>query len=569
MLFRLVRPLKRTGSRHRQFVRRIPSDVRSKAVGLKLSIPVGEQTQAVVLSPRAQSVRLSLRTDDSAEVKIRLAAVDAYLENVWRALREDAPVSLTHRQATALAGELYRAWANGEGRERAIAIVHTPGVGWQREYNTHVSDAEWEAVLGNWEKVGAGGELSDLEKPLGAIVDRLLLAKGIKRVDEPTRGIILPAFWQALREAFETRKRNAAGDYSPDAKSERFPEWTPPQVGKVAAPAAAKVSINGLVETWWVEAKATGRKPSTHDNYANTTAGFVRYLGHDDATRVTRDNVVGFKDHCLATINPRNGLLISARTVNDSDLVALKTIFGWAKANGKMDTNPAEGVTIKLGKQPKLRSKGFSQAEAEAILKAAPRLSRGQEKPKTFAAKQWVPWLCAYTGARVGELAQLRKEDIRREGTHWVATITPDAGTVKTNEARDVVLHKHLEELGFTAFVKEAASGHLFLTPSASGGVLGPWRGGSRIGLRSLFAPWCPTRTLNRIMGGVIASRPLALRLASSIASWILFRATVRAMLLRDTGRSPSRRKRRPSRSCLGIRSRCEPHNACSPAGPV
>ena len=126
MLFRLVRPLKRTGSRHRQFVRRIPSDVRSKAVGLKLSIPVGEQTQAVVLSPRAQSVRLSLRTDDSAEVKVRMAAVDAYLENVWRALREDAPVSLTHRQATALAGELYRAWANGEGRERATSIEHDP-----------------------------------------------------------------------------------------------------------------------------------------------------------------------------------------------------------------------------------------------------------------------------------------------------------------------------------------------------------------------------------------------------------------------------------------------------------
>jgi integrase len=88
-----------------------------------------------------------------------------------------------------------------------------------------------------------------------------------------------------------------------------------------------------------------------------------------------------------------------------------------------------------------------------------------------------VPWLCAYTGARVGELAQLRKEDIRRDGAHWIATITPEAGTVKTNEARDVVLHKHLAEVGFTAFVKGASSGHLFLTPSSSGDVLGPLQG--------------------------------------------------------------------------------------------
>jgi len=194
-------------------------------------------------------------------------------------------------------------------------------------------------------------------------------------------------------------------------------------------------------------------------------------------SRVTRDNVVGFKDHRLSSVNPRNGRRISARTVNDSDLVALKTIFGWAKANGKIGTNPAEGVTIKLGKQPQLRSKGFTIEEAEAILTAALNLSRAQEKPKTFAAKRWVPWLCAYTGARVGELAQLRKEDIRHDGAHWIATITPEAGTVKTNEARDVVLHDHLEELGFMAFVKDATAGHLFLTPSASGAVLGPWRG--------------------------------------------------------------------------------------------
>ena len=388
MLFRLVRPVKRTGSRNRHYVRRVPSDVRSNAVGLKLSIPVGEQTQTVILSARAQSVRLSLRTGDPAEVKIRTAAVNAYLENVWRALREDGPVSLTQRQATALAGELYRAWANGEGRERAMAAVHTPGVGWQIEYNTRVSEPEWEAIRASWEKIGATSGPSDLEKPLGAIVDRLLLAKGIKRVDEATRSIILLAFWQALRDAFETRKRNAGGDYSPDAKSERFPEWTPPQASEVAIAAPAKASLKGLVETWWVEAKATGRKPSTHESYRNTMAAFVSYLGHDDASRVTRKEVVGFKDHRLASTNPRNGQPISAKTVKDSDLAALKTVFGWAKANGKMDFNPAEGVTIKLSKPRKLRSKGFTDAEAEAVLNAALRLSHGQEKPKTYAAKR-------------------------------------------------------------------------------------------------------------------------------------------------------------------------------------
>ena len=40
--------------------------------------------------------------------------MDAYLENVWQALRQDEPVTLSHRQAIALSKKLYRAWTDGE-----------------------------------------------------------------------------------------------------------------------------------------------------------------------------------------------------------------------------------------------------------------------------------------------------------------------------------------------------------------------------------------------------------------------------------------------------------------------
>ena len=80
MLFRLVRPLKRTGSRHRQFVRRIPSDVRSKAVGLKLSIPVGEQTQAVHASSFAKTHRRADRPESSHYCSISAEAFARLVE---------------------------------------------------------------------------------------------------------------------------------------------------------------------------------------------------------------------------------------------------------------------------------------------------------------------------------------------------------------------------------------------------------------------------------------------------------------------------------------------------------
>ena len=482
MLFQLVRPMRRKGSRVPYFVQRIPADLKRCVGGLRLAIPLGGAVHHVTLRADANDIRFSLRTADPSEVKLRLAAVASYLEMVWRALREKKPVPLTHKQATALAGELYRAWVNAEDRERTIAVEQVPGGGWRRVDGAHVDPEQWDAVLAHWEKVGAtgdvgkAGEPSELEKPLGPLVDRLLQAKGIGQVDEATRALILPAFWLALRDAFERRKRNAEGDYSPDPKSERFPEWTPPQSRSPAA-AAPKVSLTGLVEAWWTEAKAAGRKPSTHESYRNTMAAFVAFLGHDDASRVTPEDVIGFKDHRLASVNPRTRRPVSAKTVKDSDLSALKAIFGWAKDNRKIAGNPAQGVTIRLGRRRRVRGSGFTDAEANAILQAALHVERGRERPEMFAAKRWVPWLMAYTGARVGEMAQLRKEDVRHEGGQWVIRITPEAGTVKTDDARDVVLHQHLIDLGFVAFVGAARDGHLFLRPSRNGDVLGPLQG--------------------------------------------------------------------------------------------
>jgi len=476
MLFRLVRPLKRPGSSIPQFVQRIPADVRSRAVGVTLAIPVGSATVQRTISATTESVRLSLQTREPAEAKIRQATIASYLETVWRALRQPEAVSLTNREATALAGELYRAWAGGEGCEKTIAIELTPQGNWVPATVTPEEEGVYfKSAAKHLATIRERADSQGLEPALGAIVDSLLLAKGIAGVDDNSRLILLQAFHLALRDALELRERNAGGDYSPDPKAERFPEWARPNAA--GSPQSPKASLKGMLEEWWREAQATGRKPSTYDSYRNTMAAFAAFLKHDDAGRVTPEDVLRFKDHRLATINPRNGKPISARTVNDSDLSGLKTVFEWAVRNRKMAANPAKGVTIKVGKRQKLRSKGLTDAEAIAILTVAAAHDVGREQPQTRAAKRWVPWLLAYTGARLGEIAQLRKQDLTQEGSHWAVTITPDAGTVKTNEARTVVLHEHLVELGFCAFVSAAPAGHLFLKPGKGGEVRGPLRG--------------------------------------------------------------------------------------------
>jgi hypothetical protein len=101
---------------------RIPADVRQRATGRTPTIPLGSETVSLKVTERTMAVRFSLRSRDPAEAKIRQAHAAAQLETDMAGLRRDKPVVLSNRQAHALAGELYRAWADGR-RETDLAVT--------------------------------------------------------------------------------------------------------------------------------------------------------------------------------------------------------------------------------------------------------------------------------------------------------------------------------------------------------------------------------------------------------------------------------------------------------------
>ncbi|MBJ6987079.1 site-specific integrase [Devosia sp. MC521] len=228
---------------------------------------------------------------------------------------------------------------------------------------------------------------------------------------------------------------------------------------KPAASVVRKVkqTITGLPEAWWREAEKAGLSGSTKEAYFRVTRQFRAFIGHDDAERVTAADVVAYKDHRLAQGT-------SLKTIKGTDISALRVLFGWAVSQQLLGHNPADGIKVMNAKRKVERSKGFTDEEARALLTASFNYQpSGWESPQVTAVRRWVPWLMAYTGARVGEVVQLRKEDIRQEGGHWVIRLTPEAGTIKTSVFRDVVLHPHLVELGFITFVQSRPFGHLFL----------------------------------------------------------------------------------------------------------
>ena len=187
------------------------------------------------------------------------------------------------------------------------------------------------------------------------------------------------------------------------------------------------------------------------------------YLKHNDARRVTKKDLIGWRDHLL------NVERLSAKTINDIYLSTVRSLFTWAHEHERLPENVAATVRQPKPRQVQSRERGYTDAEALAVLRA----SRAHEpKPNQFgfvretphmtAAKRWAPLLCAFSGARISEITQLRQVDIRQEGERWIMRITPDAGTVKTGAWRDVPLHRQIIAEGFISFVKASKSGPLF-----------------------------------------------------------------------------------------------------------
>lgn len=145
----------------------------------------------------------------------------------------------------------------------------------------------------------------------------------------------------------------------------------------------------------------------------------------------------------------------------------LQGLFRFAVDKEYLTVSPATDLNIRFEKTAGRGS--FSKTQVSILLKGAEELAGVHEW------KQWIIRLAAYTGARAGELAQLRGEDIRCDedsGLYYIL-ITPKAGRLKTpNAFRTVPLHSRLIELGFLNFINK--DGRIFAS-NVNGQAISKW----------------------------------------------------------------------------------------------
>ena len=373
-----------------------------------------------------------------AEVTARIDAI--------RAERKGEGIALTRQQARGLAGEWYH-WFIARHPTSDVEKWETIRDQVQEALREAVSDAEWERRDPDelWRE---DPELRRAVYPVLADVGETAQFLAMKRLTLNGEGRESFLYWLYDDLAAVLRKliRVAEGDYGDDGYAKRFP---PKFEG-----ADSGATPQQLFDKWVLD-----RKPAAGsvDTWRYVFAKMTAYFKDRSAGSITPDEAQTWVTSLVTESR-------SAHAVANNWIPASKAIFNWAVEHKLIQRNPFEDAKITVPEKVTLRdTKSFYDEEWRTILRAALKITN-TDTPDG-AARRWVPWLCAYTGARPGEITQLRGEDvIKRDGIDAIR-ITPAAGTVKGRKSRVVPLHEHLIAQGFLKFVSEQGAGPLFYNP--------------------------------------------------------------------------------------------------------
>ncbi|MBJ6127404.1 site-specific integrase [Microvirga splendida] len=279
-------------------------------------------------------------------------------------------------------------------------------------------------------------QADDCRKVHGLLLDensRLKLAKAIGAAVQRA----------SLKLACLARGEDPQGAWGPS-------DWPLMRPIRAGAPIERRsVRFDELVKGWMSERRPVEK---TVYEWSRALRQLSEFLGHDYAGRLTADDLIAWKESLVAAD-------LRPKTVRDAKLTPVRAILQWAVDNRRLPSNPAERVTIDVKVKSAESKRSFTDEEAAIVLRAALR-----EKD---LVRRWVPWLCAYSGARLAEVCQLRVQDILQIDGIWCMKFDPEAGSLKTRSSeRAVPLHPAVIECGFLDFVASVKTGPLFAHPS-------------------------------------------------------------------------------------------------------
>jgi integrase len=447
-------------SKNGEFVARkgIPADVREAYARLynvsweaQLKLPAGT-------SKHEAKKRLG---EWLAEVETRIAAL--------RATANGQGQPLTKINAIALAGRWYT-WFVGQHENDPGTPKRWREMGdhlvWEVLYpeapdayhESPKADPHWD-----WAKEP---EVREAVRPQIAELARAatFLATEGRALNAEAYALFVDAVGDNLYPAIALLERRAAGDYSRDTTVQSFPVFTD----------SPERRATGL-DCWQLfEAFVKATKPAD-GTVQRWRAVFLNLQAEFPDTSAAAISEADARAWVKGLASPERSPL----TIREVWLPAARRVFGWGVDHKHVHKNPCADIKVDVPRQARNReTKAFRPEEVLVILRA----SVAYKQPRTARdrARRWAMWLCAYSGARAGEITQLRGSDVEQRGDFHVMKLTPDAGTIKTRQTRIVPIHEHVIEQGFLDMVRQVGNGPLFYnlakTPRANFDPLKPSR---------------------------------------------------------------------------------------------
>lgn len=371
----------------------------------------------------------SLKTKNAAEAKARLSQALVELEAKWANLKR-GPVSLTEVQAHELAAPVFDRWIQ----------IHKYNPSEQRIWNTEIGvEGVWgpEPSVYPAHLIPAYLRVQGLQERCFETADELLAKAGLS-VDGISRKRLARAVSAAMHRASLELEHMALGGPAVSARKSSALSQFPSQPHR-------GVPLRELLDGWAKE-KTPGKK--TLYDWTRVVGHLEQFLGHSDAGRLKSFDLNQWK----AALIDRG---LRPKTIRDGRIAPLRAILQWGVDNDRLTTNPAARVILGVKQNAGDRKRGYTDEEARKILLAA--------RKQRAVSLRWLPWLSAYTGARIAELSQLRKEDVSKVEGVWCIRIAPEAGSIKTvSSERLVPVHTALIKEGLLDFVGSSKSGPLF-----------------------------------------------------------------------------------------------------------
>ena len=185
-----------------------------------------------------------------------------------------------------------------------------------------------------------------------------------------------------------------------------------------ASPSLPFKSLSAL----YMEERKDSIEASTMRDVKSSCEAISVILGDLDMRGHTREDMKNLRDKLL---KGRKG-----STVNKL-MTRLSTVMDWAVNNGYLDKSFDKG--LKLSKDADSSREAFSTGQLKALMTHA----------NSLPADAWQRWalsLGVITGARIEELRQLTKADVKQVGGVWVIDINRNDGkTAKTKNALRVI----------------------------------------------------------------------------------------------------------------------------------